>query len=168
MTKEVEKTLYDGMNIFQRMSAITNELGFVQKGLEVGFGNFKYKAVSEVDVLEAIKPLEKKYGVFSYPVATEIEEQMQVTQNTKNGEVTNFYLRIKRTYRFLCVDNPKDFVDIISYGDGVDSGDKATGKAQTYADKYALMKAYKISTGDDPDKEASKEYNKTPNQPQLS
>ena len=27
----------------------------------------------------------------------------------------------------------------------------------TYADKYALMKAYKISTGDDPDKEASEE-----------
>ena len=27
----------------------------------------------------------------------------------------------------------------------------------TYADKYALMKAYKLSTGDDPDKEASPE-----------
>jgi hypothetical protein len=28
----------------------------------------------------------------------------------------------------------------------------------TYADKYALLKAYKIETGDDPDQEASKEY----------
>ena len=27
----------------------------------------------------------------------------------------------------------------------------------TYADKYALLKAYKISTGDDPDQEASDE-----------
>ena len=27
----------------------------------------------------------------------------------------------------------------------------------TYADKYALMKAYKISTGDDPDQDPSKE-----------
>lgn len=27
----------------------------------------------------------------------------------------------------------------------------------TYADKYALMKAYKITTGDDPDKDASPE-----------
>ena len=32
----------------------------------------------------------------------------------------------------------------------------ATGKAMTYADKYALMKAYKIITGDDPDQEPSK------------
>ena len=29
----------------------------------------------------------------------------------------------------------------------------------TYADKYALMKAYKISTGDDPDQNASEENN---------
>ena len=29
--------------------------------------------------------------------------------------------------------------------------DKAPGKAMTYADKYALLKAYKIQTGDDPD-----------------
>lgn len=37
----------------------------------------------------------------------------------------------------------------------MDAMDKAPGKAMTYADKYALMKAYKISTGDDPDQEAS-------------
>ena len=40
---------------------------------------------------------------------------------------------------------------------GLDTGDKAPGKAMTYADKYALMKAYKLSTGDDPDKDASPE-----------
>ena len=33
--------------------------------------------------------------------------------------------------------------------------DKAPGKAMTYADKYALMKAYKMVTGDDPDQNAS-------------
>ena len=31
----------------------------------------------------------------------------------------------------------------------------------TYADKYALMKAYKISTGDDPDNTASEEVKYT-------
>ena len=36
----------------------------------------------------------------------------------------------------------------------------------TYADKYALMKAYKISTGDDPDKEASEETPKHQSKPQ--
>ena len=49
------------------------------------------------------------------------------------------------------METPADFIDIVSYGDGVDPQDKAPGKAMTYADKYALMKAYKIITGDDPD-----------------
>ena len=53
---------------------------------------------------------------------------------------------------------------MVSYADGIDSGDKATGKAMTYSDKYSLLKAYKIATGDDPDKDASPEngYSKQP------
>ena len=43
----------------------------------------------------------------------------------------------------------------------LDSGDKGDGKAMTYGDKYALMKAYKISTGDDPDAQASVDTNYT-------
>ena len=45
--------------------------------------------------------------------------------------------------------------DEITYGDGVDTQDKAPGKAMTYADKYALLKAYKIVTGEDPDQQHS-------------
>jgi hypothetical protein len=55
---------------------------------------------------------------------------------------------------------------MISYGDGIDTGDKAPGKAMTYSDKYSLLKAYKVATGDDPDKDASptdKGYSKTNN-----
>ena len=66
-------------------------------------------------------------------------------------------MRIEVEYRFVNVDNPSEFIDITTYGDGVDSQDKAPGKAMTYADKYALLKAYKIETGDDPDKEPSGE-----------
>ena len=67
------------------------------------------------------------------------------------------YMRIKTVYRFLCIDNPDSFIDIESFADGVDSQDKAPGKAMTYADKYALLKAYKIITGDDPDQNMSED-----------
>ena len=53
----------------------------------------------------------------------------------------------------------KEMQKVTTYGDGIDSGDKSVGKAMTYADKYALLKAYKIVTGDDPDQEASKDLN---------
>ena len=67
----------------------------------------------------------------------------------------NLYERIETTYRFINIENPDEYIDIVSYGDGIDSQDKSVGKAMTYADKYALMKAYKIVTGDDPDQNPS-------------
>ena len=84
----------------------------------------------------------------------------------KNGRTIQLYLRVKTTYRFVCTDDPSSFIDIVSYGDGVDTQDKAPGKAMTYSDKYALMKAYKIQTGDDPDQYASEEQGKVTTQPQ--
>ena len=149
------------MNIFQKLGAITNELGFVAKNLNVAVSkNNSYKATGEVDVLEAVKPLENKYGVYSYATNREIIANDILTQNTQYGERTSLFLRMKVTYRFVNTDNPKDYIETISFAEGIDSGDKASGKAMTYADKYALMKTYKISTGEDPDQKASEEYKK--------
>lgn len=142
-------------NIFQRMQKITAEVSTVAKNLEVGFGSNRYKAVGEADILRAVKPIEEKNGVYSYPVERDIIESGTMEKETKNGKSVQLYLRVKTVYRFVCVDDPTSYIDIVSYGDGVDTQDKAPGKAMTYSDKYALMKAYKIQTGDDPDQYAS-------------
>ena len=142
------------LNIYQRLAKITEELGVVAKGLTVGSGSYGYKAVGEVDVLNAVKPLESKYGVYSYPMNRKVVES-QVLVDSKDK--TKFFLRVETTYRFVNVDNPSEFVDQVSYGDGIDSLDKAPGKSMTYSDKYSLMKAYKMVTGDDPDRHHSNE-----------
>jgi len=144
------------MSIFEKLSAISLEITNVNKNLNVGIGGSSYKAVGEGDVLAAIKPAESKYRIYSYPVNRSELESGVIESYDKNGQVKKQqFLRIKVTYRFVNMDKPEEFIDIASYGDGIDSGDKAPGKAMTYADKYALLKAYKIITGDDPDKEAS-------------
>jgi len=146
------------MNIFHKMSAITQEIATVSKNLEVGYGGNKYKAVSEADVLKAVKPIEAKHGVYSFPFDREITETDVFVTESKNGNpVQNKFMRIRTVYRFVNMDDPKEYVDIVAYGDGVDTQDKAPGKAMTYADKYALLKAYKIQTGEDPDAQASQE-----------
>lgn len=150
------------LNIFQKMSAITNELGVVAKNLSVDMGKGKsYKAVQEKDVLDAVKPIEEKYGVYSYPVERKIVDNDVLTKESEyNGKITKtntIFMRVETTYRFVNIDKPEEFIDIKTYGDGLDTGDKAPGKAMTYGDKYALLKAYKIATGDDPDKDASPE-----------
>lgn len=156
------------LNIFQRMAAITNDLAVVQKNLAVKTGKSQsYKAVAERDILDAVKPLENKYGIYSYPMKRDILESHILETETfyldkaSNVETrslkSTFMSRIKTTYRFVNVDDPKDYIDQESIAEGIDAQDKGSGKAMTYSDKYALMKAYKISTGDDPDQDASVE-----------
>lgn len=151
------------MNIFQRMAAITDELGVVAKNLNVKAGGGSYKAVSERDILDAVKPLEAKYRVYSYPSHREILES-ETLENEKNyqGNITKsttFFTRVQTEYTFINIDKPDDRFATIVFSEGIDPGDKGSGKAMTYADKYALMKAYKISTGDDPDQDPSEENN---------
>lgn len=155
------------LNIYEKLSLIENEIGVVEKGLNVSMGKGSYKAVSERDVLDAIKPIEQKFRVYSYPVETEIINNEVLEKTNNYGTTTSQFLRLKRVYRFVNIDKPDEYVDVVSYGDGIDTGDKAPGKAMTYADKYALMKAYKLSTGDDPDKDASPQegYRKATTQP---
>lgn len=161
----------NSMNIYQRLALITSELRTVAKNLTVETGRGKgYKAVSERDVIDAVKPLEEKYGVYSYPcdrVVLESQTLESVSEyKDRDGNVntttkTSFFSRIQTTYRFVNVDDPAQFVDTVTFAEGIDSQDKGSGKAMTYCDKYALMKAYKISTGDDPDQTASEETHYT-------
>lgn len=148
------------MNIFEKLLKITDEVGVVGKNLKVQVTKTNsYQAVSERDILDSVKPIESKYRVYSYPYERQIiDKDTLVKESEYNGNVTRtnqLFMRLETIYRFVNIDNPTEFIDIKTYGDGLDTGDKATGKAMTYADKYALMKAYKISTGDDPDKEPS-------------
>lgn len=153
------------MNIFQRVAAITDELGVVAKNLSVSAGKGSYKAVSERDIIDAVKPLEAKYRVFSYPsdraiIDDEILEG-EKTYNSQTTKTTTFFTRIKTEYTFLNIDNPEERFTTTVFSEGIDTGDKGSGKAMTYADKYAMMKVYKISTGDDPDQNPSEETSYT-------
>lgn len=153
MEDEIKK-----MNIYEKLSMITEEIGVVEKGLKVQVNKTSsYKAVSERDVLDAVKPIEKKYRVYSYPVKREVIDRDTLVSENEYGTKNTLFMRIETTYRFVNIDNPSEYTETTVYGDGLDTGDKAPGKAMTYGDKYALMKAYKISTGDDPDKDPSPE-----------
>ena len=149
------------MNIYQKMAAITAELKAVEKDLTVQTTKTSsYKAVSERGILDAVKPLEEKYGIYSFPVErTVLESNLiqneSVYEDAKGNKTTTpktaYMTRIKTVYRFVNIDCPTQIIDTITFAEGIDSQDKGSGKAMTYADKYALMKAYKISTGEDVD-----------------
>ncbi len=168
-----EQTNLKELNIFQRMLKATEKINTVAKNLKVDISKtMSYKAVSESDILEAVKPIETEFGIYSYPVERNvIETEVLETVREYNGQRTEskqLFMRLEVKYRFVNVDKPNEYVDITTYGDGVDSQDKAPGKAMTYADKYALMKAYKIQTGEDPDKEPSGDLKKVDSQKKIA
>lgn len=143
------------MNIFEKMLNITNEIANVNKNLTVGEGKSSYKAVGEADILKAVKELEFKYRVYSYPTNREVIESTMYTTTNNYGEKNNIFSRIKTTYRFVNIDKPDEYIETITFAEGIDTQDKGSGKAMTYSDKYALMKSYKIITGEDPDQNPS-------------
>ena len=61
------------LNIYEKLSLITTEMAVIEKNLKVEMTKTKsYKAVSERDVLDNVKPLEAKYRVYSYPLERKI------------------------------------------------------------------------------------------------
>ena len=144
------------MNIFQKMLAITAECPVVKKDITIDRGEKApaYKAVSDKAILDVVVPLEQKYGVYSFPIkrtrASSTVPRDFIDQASGTPQRVNYLMdAIETTYRFVNADNPDDFVDMISFGTGMDRGDKGAGKGMTYSDKYALINAYKIRTTDD-------------------
>lgn len=146
------------LNIYQRILGVSAEIRNVEKNLNVSTGKSSYKAVADYDVVVAVKAAENKWGVIGIPVRQElIDTQIMEYAGFDGGKKSQFVDIVKMTVRFVNVDNPSEFVEVESFGRGIDNGDKSFGKASTYARKYALLNAYKIATGEDPDQVGSEE-----------
>jgi hypothetical protein len=146
------------LNLYEKIQAIGNEIRNIEKSLVVGSGSYSYKAVGDLDVTLTVKDYEQKHRVVSIPIKQELINSEIVRTIKNDGKESLTYVdTIKMTVRITDLDNTKEFIDIESFGKGIDSGDKGLGKASTYARKYALLNAYKIATGEDPDAEKSKE-----------
>lgn len=145
-------------NIFEKIQLVSNEIKKIEKNKTVGTGNSAYKAVQDIDVTLEVKKAETKYRLVSIPVKQELVKSEIVRTVKKEGyEVINYVDIVKMTLHIVNLDDTTQTIDIESFGRGLDTGDKGFGKASTYARKYALLNAYKIATGEDPDGNKSEE-----------
>lgn len=146
------------LNLYQKIQLVSNKIKNIEKNMTVGKGNFSYKAVRDIDVILEVKEAEAECGLVSIPISQELIRS-EIVKVIKEGgnEVVNYVDIIKMTVRIFDIEHPESFLDIESFGRGLDPGDKGFGKASTYARKYALLNAYKIATGEDPDDNKSKE-----------
>lgn len=156
--KKVEEQDVSTMNIFEKIQAASEAVRNVEKNIVVGTGNSSYKAVSDIDVLMKVKEAEKQYRIVSIPVRQELVKSEIVRVIGQGGyEKITYADIVKMTVKIINIDNTSETVEIESFGRGLDAGDKGFGKASTYARKYALLNAYKIATGEDPDQNKSEQ-----------
>lgn len=144
-------------NLYEKIQLVSNEIKNIEKNMTVGKGNYAYKAVQDIDVTLEVKEAETKYGLISIPIKQELVKS-EVVRIVKEGggETINYVDIVKMTLRIINLDNTSEYIDVESFGRGLDAGDKGFGKASTYARKYTLLNAYKIATGEDPDENKSK------------
>lgn len=135
------------MNIFESITRIMDEVPAIGKEKVNKQQGFKFRGID--DVMNALQPLLAKNKVFIVP---EILEQIREERTSQKGG-NLIYSICKIKYKFYAEDGT--YIEAITIGEGMDSGDKATNKAMAIAMKYALFQVFCIPTEEmkDPDSE---------------
>ena len=140
-------------NIFQKINEVMKNIEYLTKDDQVAFGNTKYRAISEEKVTTAVREQLVKQGIVILPVS----QESIVTELIRTDKSVNQRADVHTRYRIQNIENKEDYIEVESNGSGVDTQDKAVGKAMTYAYKYMLLRTFAIPTGEDPDKISSAE-----------
>lgn len=130
------------LNIYQRINEVKKEVTYVQKDAKIQ----GYKAVTHDQVTAVLRGSMVEHGI----VTTEsfIESTFTPTgDSTKSGAKYFMYTAVF-TINFVNIDEPKDLFSVNVESQSLDYGDKAPGKAQSYAMKYALLKTFGLETGE--------------------
>lgn len=129
-------------NIYEKIAAVMQDVQYLGKDDNVSFGQTNYKALSEEKVTVIMRSAMMKHRLVVFPI-----EQSA----TRTGNITHVDVK----YRIVNIDDPADYIEVVSCGDGADTQDKGSGKAMTYAFKYMWLRTFAIPTGEDPDKISS-------------
>ena len=132
------------LNIYQRVNKVQQQVKYVQKDAVISGGG-TYKAVTHDQVVSVIRRHLVENGIVVYP------EQIRgsITKETKTKSGTTGYLyQGEYAINFVNIDNPEDKIISTIEAHALDYGDKAPGKAITYATKAALLKVFCLETGE--------------------
>lgn len=125
--------------------SIMKEIGAIGKDKKNKTQGYQYRGVD--DVMNALHPALEANSVFIIPNVLEIHREERKTASGGNLIFTT----CKVSYTFCAKDDSK--IDVIVWGEGMDSGDKSMNKAMSAAYKYACFQLFCIPTEElkDPD-----------------
>lgn len=131
-------------NIYQRINAVQKLVEYVKKDAKVDGGGAKYAAVTHDNVVAMIRKHLVDNGVLIVPDQTQGE--ILVHRDKEKGINMHLYKGVY-AISFVNIDKPEDRITVNIEAHANDNGDKATGKAITYATKSAILKVFLLETG---------------------
>lgn len=136
------------LNIYQRINAVMKDVSYVQKDRAVSGGGANYKAVTHDQAVSVIRASLVNHGIVIEPVQRSGEflqmRDLNLPQPVKMGLYSGCY-----DVHFVNIDKPEERTTISVEAHANDNGDKAPGKAMTYAVKTAILKQFTLETGED-------------------
>lgn len=144
----------DGLNalpaVYAAIAAVMEDVG--QEGIAKGRRNqqqgYSFRGID--DVYNALAPLLARHHLIIVPRVLTREKTEQTTQ--KGGIL--FYVVVQVEFDIVCASDGSK-ITACTWGEAMDSADKATNKAMSAAYKYMAMQTFCIPTEGDNDADAS-------------
>lgn len=138
------------MNVYQcinRVQTALNKTGISKDRMAQQGASFKFRGID--DVYNAISPLLAEAGLCILPRM--ISRHCDERQSTAGKAL--FYVTVEAEFDLVSAEDGTRHT-IRTFGEAMDSGDKATNKAMSAAYKYACFQAFAIPTEGDNDPDA--------------
>lgn len=132
--------VYAAINAVQAALAVDG-IGKDRKNVQQGYS---FRGID--DVYNALAPLLAKHGLCVLPRI--LTRQCEERTTAKGGVL--FYVTVEAEFDFVSAEDGSTHV-VRTFGEAMDSGDKATNKAMSAAYKYAAFQAFAIPTEGDND-----------------
>lgn len=133
------------LNIYQRINAVMMDCEYLQKKKAQQGKGIKYD-----EVIAMLRDLLIRHGIIMVVRQSSLEHVSDV-EGTKQKVYQGSY-----EMDLVNMDKPAEIVTHTAFAQGMDGGDKAPGKAHTYAVKMMLVKGFGLETGDDEESRSEK------------
>jgi len=134
-------------SVHQRIVAVIGDMPALGKTQRNEQQKFMYRGHD--DVMNALTPLLAKHGIHVVP---DVVERIVGQRQTRSGGIM---YEVNLHVRFRFYGSGGDFVEASGWGEGTDSGDKATNKAMTMAFKYVIAQVFALTTSETADADAT-------------
>lgn len=128
--------------VYKAISAVAAELceqGIKKSKQQGSQVNYAFRGIDAV--YNALAPALVKHKLLILPRCT---ERTSCERTSKNGGAL-FYITVRAEFDFVSTEDGSVHT-VVTYGEAMDSGDKATNKAMSIAYKYAAFQAFCIPT----------------------